>query len=120
MRFLEEKREFLEALGIDLFIPGTENGGSAVSGSDYIVEVRYEIVKAAQTYLSEDQQKMLMALHAFHLHEKSANSAASQEQKKLDIDKNNNRLEEAARRKAEKEEALRLLMAQMAESQQQR
>lgn len=75
--------------------------------------MRYEIVKAAQTYLSEDQQKMLLALHAFHINEKSANATASQDQKKLDIDKNNKRLEEAARRKAEKEEALRLLMDQM-------
>lgn len=67
LRFLEEKQQFFNALGIDLFIPGTENGGSAISGTDQIIEVRYEIVKAATSYLTEDQEKLLKGLHAYHM-----------------------------------------------------
>lgn len=103
LRFLEEKREFIRALGIDLFIPGTENNGSALSGSDYIVNVRYEIVKASLTYLSQDQQKVLNALHQFHLEQKKSDKQQSQDQKEEELRKNKDRQEEAERRKREKE-----------------
>lgn len=81
LRFLETKAVFLEALGLVIYIPGTEGDKSAVSGKDSVVESRYEIVKAGQTYLSAKKQELLRRLKKFHDAEK-ANAGAASAQKK--------------------------------------